>query len=100
MKNYSYKIFFVSRFIQLLALSTVVIFSGCATPKVNVAGRFPANNQRAANLRRVTIAGFQGRGGSNFAAALETELASTKFDGKPYFTLVEIGRHTSELQSH
>ncbi len=87
MKNY-YKNFLVSLFIQLLALSAVVIFSGCATLKVNVAGRFPANNQRAANLRRVTIAGFQGRGGSDFAAALETELASTKFDGKPYFTLV------------
>ncbi len=87
MKNY-YKNFFVSRFVRLLALSAAIILSGCAAPKVNVAGRFPANNQRAANLRRVTIAGFQGRGGSNFAAALETELASTKFDGKPYFTLV------------
>lgn len=82
MKNFS-----VAWAIRLLALGVVVGCSGCATT-VNVAGRFPARNQAAANLRRVAIAGFQGRGGNDFAAALETELASAQFDGKPYFTLV------------
>ncbi|HUW36003.1 MAG TPA: hypothetical protein VMV91_01625 [Rhodocyclaceae bacterium] len=72
---------------RLLALAAAFACAGCATT-VNVAGRFPARNQAAADLRRVAIAGFRGGGGNEFAAALETELASAQFDGKPYFTLL------------
>lgn len=81
------KSLFVSRSVRLLALGAALVCAGCATT-VNVAGRFPARNQAAADLRRVAIAGFQGGGGNDFAAALETELASAQFDGKPYFTLL------------
>lgn len=81
------KKFSVPRPILLLALGAAVACTGCATT-VNVAGRFPARDQEAANLQRIAVGGFQGRGGNDFAAALETELASAQFDGKPYFTLV------------
>lgn len=83
--------FFLPRAIRLLALGVAVACSGCATTAVNVAGRFPAHDQAAANLRRIAVAGFQGRGGDEFAASLETELANAQFDGKPYFTLVGSG---------
>lgn len=74
-----------------------IVFAGCATT-VNVTGQFPARNQAAANLRQIAVAGFQGQGGNDFAAALESELASARLSGNPYFTVMGSGGRASVEQ--
>lgn len=73
-----------------VALSVSIVLGGCAT-QVAISGRFPARHSAAAELRKIAILGFEGRGGREFSSALETELFSAQFDGQRYFTLVNSG---------
>ena len=65
--------------------------AGCATT-VQVSARFPARNVPASEMRRIAIAEFWGPGGGDFGSALQAELASARFDGANYFTVVDGGR--------
>jgi len=67
---------------------------GCSTT-VAVQARFPANVPQAAQLKKVTVAGFDGPQGDSFAYALEAMLASAEFDGRRYFTLMGGARDVS-----
>lgn len=82
---------------RIVAGAVLGLVAACATT-VNVSGRFPAKVPAAAELRTIAVSGFEGSGGDRFAAALEAHLASIRFDGQPYFTLMG-GAHERVLDS-
>lgn len=73
-----------------LACAMLLLAAGCATT-VAISARFPARYAETTDIRRVAIAGFGGFGGNEFGSALQAELVSATFDGKPYFTVVATG---------
>lgn len=71
-----------------IALLTVV---GCVPTQVGIQARFPANYPDAADLHRLAIANFGGRGGDAFTASLRAEVTNAVFDGEPSFSVVNVG---------
>jgi hypothetical protein len=82
----------------LFTAAILAILTGCAT-QVQVNARFPANDPRAAELRRVAVTDFYGPQGDRFAYALEAMLATAVFDGAPYFTLAASGERGRGAES-
>lgn len=78
------------RYTFAAVLLCAVALGGCSTT-VAVQARFPANSQEAAQLKKVTVAGFDGPEGDTFAYALEAMLATAEFDGRRYFDLMGSG---------
>lgn len=72
------------------AASAVVAAAATAacSNSVDVAGRFPAGNPSAAQLRTITVAPFKGRGGEDFSRVLTAQLQNASIDGQRYFTVV------------
>ncbi|WP_421932065.1 tetratricopeptide repeat protein [Phenylobacterium sp.] len=68
----------------------MMVLSACATT-VDISARFPARYAETANIRQIAVAGFDGYGGREFQSALQAELFSATFDGRPYFTVVATG---------
>ncbi|WP_340647324.1 hypothetical protein [Phenylobacterium sp.] len=68
----------------------MMVLSACATT-VDISARFPARYAETANIRKVAVAGFDGYGGREFQSALQAELFSAAFDGRPYFDVVATG---------
>src|SRR4051812_24446479 len=75
-------------------LALALLLAGCETPTVAVSARLPARYPAAAELRKATVAGFDGPGGNSFAATLEAQLATIQFDGARYFTVMGGARNT------
>jgi hypothetical protein len=69
-----------------LALAAI---ASCTPTQVAINARFPANYPQAAELRRVAVAEFDGRGGREFTGVLRSQLASAVFDGQRHFNLIE-----------
>jgi len=63
--------------------------AACAPTQVAINARFPANFPEAAELRRISVAPFEGNGGMEFTGAMRAEIASATFDGQRHFTLIE-----------
>lgn len=80
------------RLISRLAVCAglMMVLSACATT-VDISARFPARYAETTNIRRIAVAGFDGYGGREFQSALQAELFSATFDGRPYFTVVATG---------
>lgn len=66
-----------------------LLAASCAPTQVAINGRFPANFPQAAELRRITVAAFDGRGGSRMMAAIRAELTSATFDGQRHFAVLD-----------
>jgi len=75
--------------IKGLFLAAVVLAAACTPTQVAINARFPANYPAAAELRRIAVAEFEGRGGRSFSGAMRAELAGTTFDGQRHFTLID-----------
>ncbi|MDO8381073.1 tetratricopeptide repeat protein [Phenylobacterium sp.] len=73
-----------------LACAALLLTAGCATT-VGISARFPARYAETTDIRRIAVAGFDGYGGPEFQSALQAELFSATFDGRPYFTVVATG---------
>ncbi len=73
-----------------LACAALLMLAGCATT-VDISARFPARYPETSEIRRIAVAGFEGYGGPEFQAALQAELFSATFDGRPHFTVVATG---------
>ena len=73
-----------------LACAALLMLAGCATT-VDISARFPARYSETSEIRRIAVAGFEGYGGPEFQAALQAELFSATFDGRPHFTVVATG---------
>ncbi len=72
---------------HILKLSAIVgmavgTLAACATDGVTVDGRFPARFVDAAEIDRVAVLGFEGRGGDLFASELSATLGSATLDGE------------------
>ncbi|MGN7613272.1 hypothetical protein ACQZV8_14450 [Magnetococcales bacterium HHB-1] len=66
-----------------------VLLSGCATPGIKMTVLRSAEFAEAAQLRRVAVLPFAGRGGRALVSEVESLLLSINLKGKPHFTLVE-----------
>lgn len=75
---------------RVLGCATLLLIAGCATT-VDISARFPARYAETTDIRRIAVAGFDGYGGPEFQSALQAELFSAAFDGRPYFTVVATG---------
>ena len=73
-----------------LAVCAGLVLSACATT-VDISARFPARYAETANIRKIAVADFDGYGGREFQSALQAELFSATFDGRPYFNVVATG---------
>ncbi len=67
----------------------VLIAAACAPTQVAINARLPANFPEAAELRRISVAPFEGNGGADFTGAMRAEIVAATFDGQRHFTLVE-----------
>jgi len=72
-----------------LGLLTAAFGAGCAPTQVAINARFPAHFPEAAELRRISVATFDGNGGLEFTGAMRAEIVSATFDGQRHFTLIE-----------
>jgi hypothetical protein len=61
----------------------------CTPTQVAINARFPANFPEAAELRRIAVAEFDGRGGREFTGSMQAELSRAVFDGQRHFTLID-----------
>lgn len=73
-----------------LAVCAGLVLSACATT-VDISARFPPRYAETANIRNIAVADFDGYGGREFQSALQAELFSATFDGRPYFNVVATG---------
>ena len=74
-----------------------LLAASCAPTQVAINARFPANFPEAAEMRRIAVAGFDGRGGSRMMTAIRSELTSATFDGERHFTVVD-GRGATSVE--
>lgn len=72
----------------LLALVIAAAGLPALAKTIQVSERFPAKYADAGTLRTFVVSGFTGRGATDFAGALVTELTSVQVDGAPYFTIL------------
>jgi len=79
---------FFSYFIFCILGLGLLAFSGCAT-KIKVNMLQPAQYHEASLTKAVAVLPFSGPEGREFAAELESVLASIGIDDKQYFTLVD-----------
>lgn len=69
-----------------LALSGV---TACTTPGISYEARLMPESLAAAETRTVQVDRFRGPAGGWYAAQFESMIASTQFDGQPWFTLAD-----------
>ncbi|MBL8547822.1 MAG: hypothetical protein JNL81_15255 [Hyphomonadaceae bacterium] len=74
-----------------LAIGVILVALGaaCAPTQVAINARLPANFPEAAELRRISVAPFEGNGGADFTGAMRAEIVAATFDGQRHFTLVD-----------
>ncbi len=70
-------------------LVSIASLWACASTVVAINGRFPAAYPQAAELRKISVANFDGRGGSEFTSNLKSAIVSASFDRQAYFVVVE-----------
>lgn len=86
---------------RVLALSLLVLLVSCSAPTVKTTILKPARFHEATTLKEVAVLPFDGQGGSEFAAEIESVLMSVNIGDKQYFTLVDrtrIDKIISELK--
>lgn len=78
---------------SLAVLVLGAALTACAT-KVDVVGKFAPNSGLTVEKtpRRIAVVDFNGHGGQSSALELEGVLAQAKFEGKPFFTIVDRAR--------
>ena len=79
----------------LLAFAIAGVASPSWAKTIQVTERYPAKFAEAGTLRKLAVSGFTGRGASDFAGALVTELTSVQLDGRPYFTILSAQQRSS-----
>lgn len=72
----------------LIALGAVAAAAACASPGLDYQARIPAGDPVVSQYRAVAVDLFRGPEGGWYASAFESMLASARFDGQPWFTLV------------
>eukprot|EP00903_Cladosiphon_okamuranus_P003245 g3243.t1 len=63
--------------------------AACTTPGISYEARLMPESLAAAETRTVQVDQFRGPAGGWYAAQFESMLASTQFDGQPWFTLAD-----------
>ena len=66
----------------------VILFSSCA-PTIKTRMQVPAKSHEAAQLRRIAVINFSGRGGDQVRADIEALLVNIRVKDEPYFSIIE-----------
>ena len=66
----------------------VILFSSCA-PTIKTTMLVPAKSHEAAQLRRIAVINFSGRGGDQARADIEALLVNIRVRNEPYFSVIE-----------
>jgi len=76
---------------KTLIASTLAMTSAaaCTTPGISYEARIMPESLAAAETRTVQVDHFRGPAGGWYAAQFESMIASTQFDGQPWFTLAD-----------
>jgi len=71
-----------------ILLILVLLFTGCAT-KIKTTVLAPAKCHEVANVKRIAVLPFSGRGGDEVSADVEALLVGITVNGTPYFSVIE-----------
>ena len=71
-----------------ILLILTLLFTGCAT-KIKTTMLSPGKAHEAANLKRIAVLPFSGRGGDEVGADVEALLVGVRVNGEPYFSVIE-----------
>lgn len=86
---------------RIPALLLLILLVSCSAPAVKTTVLMPARFHEATTLKEVAVLPFDGQGGNEFAAEIESILMSVNIGDKQYFTLVDrtrIDKIISELK--
>lgn len=67
----------------------VLLFNGCAAPKIKTTMLVPAKAHEAGKLRRIAVVPFAGSGGNQLSTELEALLVNIRICDEHYFEVIE-----------